>query len=846
MQLNLSVQGVTDLLVTTSQLQHLGDFAADFNEVIPFAFQCFVDIFFLNLRPRQHLYGFRSISRLLHELPYLFHREAQYRRQHNDEVHEDFVHSGLCAAAFLAVCLVSIQTVFDDIQIEAGHFHGAEVVDCMIQHMEVIAFISSGNFLLQQLQMHQSPLVKLQHFVERNSIGFIIEIVGVAEDITDGVTDFAVNLSQLLEDFRGDTNICLIIRGCSPQTDDISAVLLDYILRNDNVAYRFGHFAAFAINYIAMSQYGFIRSTACNSNRGQQRGLEPAAMLVTAFEVHSNRPGKLRTLCSNSHVRGTAIEPYVHDVGFLMEVLAAAFRADSAFRQQLFSSMSPPCVTALFFEPVSNGVNSSLVNQMLAAVVAVEYRDRYAPYALTADAPVMTVANHVMNTLLAPGRNPLNIVDRFQCVITEAVDRSEPLRGCAENNRVFAAPAVCILVLDVLFTQQAVQLSQIFQYRDVGIEYKHALEAFASLFGQLALGVNRAENRQLIFQAGFKVDITMTRSGMYAAGTSFSGYIVSHNYERTTVVIFRERMHAFSVFHFFTKSSAKDIAEVLVASSANLSQQILCHKENFAFAFNPSIFQSRVQRNSNVRRHGPRSGGPNYHVSLFAFSSLRSLAVVFYERHFYEDGRSFLLAVFDFCFSQSGFAMRAPVNGFLALVDIAFVSHSTEHTNLLSLKAVMQSNVRIFPIAQNAQTFEILALDINPLQSEVMAFAAQSQRIQLITVQAQLFDSSMLNRHTVSIPAGNVRGVEALSIFIFHDDILQDFVQSMTHVDFAVCIRRAVMQNELFVASMQCLLFAINIVFFPEFQKIRFALRQACTHGELCFRQIQCFTIIHY
>ena len=681
------------------------------------------------------------------------------------------MHSGLCAATLFAVCLVSIQAVLDDIQIEAGHFNGAEVMDCMVQYMEIIAFVSSGNFLLQQLQMHQRPLVKLQHFVERNCISFIVEIVGVAQNVTDGVTDFAVYLSQLLQDFRGDTNICLIIGGSSPQTDDISTVLFDYVLRNDNVTYGFGHLAAIAVNYITMSQYGFVRSTACNSNGGQQRGLEPATMLVTAFEVHSNWPGQLRTLCGNSHMRGTAVEPYVHDIAFLVEVLAAAFRADSAFRQQLFCSVSPPCIAAFFFEPVSNRVDGSFVNQMLTAVIAVEYRDRNAPYTLTADAPVMTVAYHVMDTLLAPGRNPLYIVDRFQCFVTEAVDRSEPLRGCAENNRVFAAPAVCVLVLNVFFTQQAVQLSQIFQYRDISVEYKHALEAFACFFGQLALGINRAENRQLIFQAGFKVDIAMTGSGMYATSTGFGSYIVSHNYERAAVVVFRERMHAFSEFHIFTKSSAEDIAEVLVADSANLSQQVFSHEENFAFAFNPGIFQSRVQSNSNVGRHGPRSGGPNYHVSLFAFSSFRSLAVVFYQRHFYEDSRSFLFAVFDFCFSQSGFAVRAPVNGLFAFVDITLVSHSTEYTDLLSFKAVMQSDVRVFPIAQNAQTFEVFALDINPLQSEVMAFAAQSQRIQLIAVQAQLFDSSVLNRHAVGIPAGNIRGVEAASIFVFHDDI---------------------------------------------------------------------------
>ena len=54
------------------------------------------------------------------------------------------------------------------------------------------------------------------------------------------------------------------------------------------------------------------------------------------------------------------------------------------------------------------------------------------------------------------------------------------------------------------------------------------------------------------------------------------------------------------------------------------------------------------------------------------------------------------------------------------------------------------------------------------------------------------------------------------------------------------------MQNKFLVACMQSLLFAINIIFFPEFQEIRFALRQTGTHRELCFGQIQCFTIVHY
>ncbi len=126
-----------------------------------------------------------------------------------------------------------------------------------------------------------------------------------------------------------------------------------------------------------------------------------------------------------------------------------------------------------------------------------------------------------------------------------------------------------------------------------------------------------------------------------------------------------------------------------------------------------------------------------------------------------------------------------------------------------------------------------------------MAFAAQCQWVQLIAVEPQLLNSCVLDRHTVGIPAGNIRGVKATCVFVFDDDILQNFVECMTHVDFAVCIRRTVMQNKFGVPFMQGLLLKVDIVVLPVLQNFGLTLRQACAHRELCFRQIQCFAIIH-
>ena len=118
--------------------------------------------------------------------------------------------------------------------------------------------------------MHQSPTIQLQHILKFNFIGFIIEIVGVAQDIANGVADLAVNLRELFQYLFGDTNISLVIGGSCPQTNDIGAILGDNFLRGNSIAYRFRHFAAFAVNNVTMRQNCAVRRFAFGSNGSEQ------------------------------------------------------------------------------------------------------------------------------------------------------------------------------------------------------------------------------------------------------------------------------------------------------------------------------------------------------------------------------------------------------------------------------------------------------------------------------------------------------------------------------------------------------------------------------------------------
>ena len=68
----------------------------------------------------------------------------------------------------------------------------------------------------------------------------------------------------------------------------------------------------------------------------------------------------------------------------------------------------------------------------------------------------------------------------------------------------------------------------------------------------------------------------------------------------------------------------------------------------------------------------------------------------------------------------------------------------------------------------------------------------------------------------------------------------------MSHMDVAVGIGGPVMKYPFGMSIMKFLFLFVNFIFFPIFQKIRFALGQVAPHGKLCFRQIQRFAVIHF
>ena len=340
-----------------------------------------------------------------HSLPDLIAGEGEDRGKHLGKGIEDQEQGGLRAAALEAVRGFAVQPVLDDIEIETGKIHNTEVVDQVGDHMELIVAISSVHCLDQGIETRYGPAVQLQH------IGGSNEVIGVktgevAQAVPGRIAELQIVLAELPEDVLGAAHVDMIVSRARPEAEQIGAELLHDLSGIHAVAERLVHGFALAVDGPAMGQAFLIRCTFAQRTDGdEQGGLEPAAVLVTALDIHRGGPEALIAL-HRGVVGGAGIEPAVQRVGLLCEGLAAAVRAGEACGEDRGSVAVEPCVAAFLLKQGGDGFDALFGADGLAAVLAVEHGDGEAPAALTGDAPVAALTDHGAHTLLAPGGQP--------------------------------------------------------------------------------------------------------------------------------------------------------------------------------------------------------------------------------------------------------------------------------------------------------------------------------------------------------------------------------------------------------------------------------------------------------
>ena len=159
--------------------------------------------------------------------------------------------------------------------------------------------------------------------------------VEAAQQIAQRVAQPAIGLGLVLQDLRADALVLGVVGADHPQAQDVGAVLVAHGLRRGDVAQRLRHLAALLVEREAVRQHAVVGRAAARAAALEQRGMEPAAMLVGALEIEIGRPLEVGIALEREDVRRARVEPDVEDVRHLLVVLGLVLVAEEALGRAL-------------------------------------------------------------------------------------------------------------------------------------------------------------------------------------------------------------------------------------------------------------------------------------------------------------------------------------------------------------------------------------------------------------------------------------------------------------------------------------------------------------------------------
>ena len=306
---------------------------------------------------------------------------------------------------------VAIEAIFTDIEEECRQVFVAKLG----QQTDISVKVKIIDRRLQ-LRVHireqmEHITLQLGHIGNRNLFR-VRKAVERAEQIAEGVAQFAILVGNALQDFLADPVVFGEVHGQRPQPQNIRAAVAHQVERVDRIAQRLGHFHALLIHRKAVGQHRVIGRTAPRAAALQQARLEPATMLVTAFEIKVRWPLQVRPTSAfkDERMRAAGIEPDVQNVGdafIIGERIVAA--------QIFLCAFVAPAIDATFANARDDTCVHARVAEILARLAIHKKRDRHAPCALAGQHPIGAAFDHRGDTILALFRNPAGVRNRGHC-----------------------------------------------------------------------------------------------------------------------------------------------------------------------------------------------------------------------------------------------------------------------------------------------------------------------------------------------------------------------------------------------------------------------------------------------
>jgi hypothetical protein len=210
------------------------------------------------------------------------------------------------------------------------------------------------------------------------------------------------------------------------------------------------------------------------------------------------------------------------------------------------------------------------------------------------------------------------------------------------------------------------------------------------------------------------------------------------------------------------------------------------------------------------------------------------------------DGLADVVGVFHLGLGERGAAGDAPIHGLLAAIDEALRDEVREEAQFVRLVFLVEREVGILPVAEDAEALELGALEVNVFARVGVAGGADGGGVARgVAGLAHVLRDLELDGQAVAVPAGDVGRVEAAQRLVFDDDVLEHLVQRGADVDIAVREGRAVVEDELGLARAGGANLRVNGVGLPAGEALRFARDEVGLHGEVRARQVQRVLVVH-
>ena len=151
----------------------------------------------------------------------------------------------------------------------------------------------------------------------------------------------------------------------------------------------------------------------------------------------------------------------------------------------------------------------------------------------------------------------------------------------------------------------------------------------------------------------------------------------------------------------------------------------------------------------------------------------------------------------------------------------------------------VEGEVGVFVVAEDAEALEGVGLEFDVFHGVVVALFADFVLGEFAEFWAEGFLDGGFDGEAVAIPAGDVGGIVALHGAEFDDDVFEDFVDEVAHVDVAVGVGGAVVEDPFAFGVLARADLLVEFLVLPLFDHGGFARGEVGFHVEVGFGEVE-------